>query len=709
MSDTITYNNKQYKLSSTTSTYFKQSTDIDPYITNTPWYVDSSVIFTDDLTVSNELITLSQQYPTLHFIVGDYGLFPSQFVKAVLNGQIVNLSTLLNSLNILPQYPILYAFIIPEPLLISLSKPDVSENQPDGTVVGQLSTYTKNEYKVIIKVSNQTDTSGSLVFYIDENLIQPISVKAIQTGMQDYTTLVYDSLNTKTWSSTISFVSTNTITLVIEFPIFIQSQYYTLTNISVGETGYANKTVRVYPNSPYSGSVTYSLPQNNNFDISGSNLLTKRSFDYEADPSFNIVITSDIGAFTTIDQTFNIIVNDVYEAPSTYTLTYSAGTGGSVIGTTTQTVNENTSGTGVTAVANAGYVFSQWSDGATGAYRVDSIVNQNKGFTASFSVLSVSIQGNSLTSVVSLPSGTSFQFTDPQVNLTQESQIFYANSGSLALGVTGASGPQVVINNASSSVKYIFSSVSDSTKNGLGLTGDTAFILKVIDNQGILQTTVSIPLQLYLDSNVGTTIDLIIPGSPSIAAGSGTYGGQVGSKYLYNCTLTRGDGIVVGSGSTPAPSAGSDPHVTTIFGKKYDFHPSTRKNYTLFKSNDMNVSSHFSGLKSGVYYDTVKIDLPNKDCIKVDFNKHKIRGSSSLVSISDAIPDVKYKNNTSDKSFGKMMNPKMMKKVSIQGKNPVDMYVDFGTRYVHLRFPDTLPAPSEMSGLIVEPATRMNL
>jgi hypothetical protein len=491
-----------------------------------------------------------------------------------------------------------------------------------------------------------------------------------------------------------------------------------LNSSTIAENAGTNAVVGTLSTTGGVSSYTYSLvsgvgdSDNSSFNVSGSNLRANSSLNYESKNSYSVRIQVSDSNNNTFSKSFTITVTNVVES---YTLTYSTGTGGSVIGTTTQTVNENTSGTGVTAVANAGYVFSQWSDGATGAYRVDSIVNQNKGFTASFSVLSVNIQGNSLTSVVSLPSGTLFQFTDPQVNLTQETKVFSASSGVLPLGATGASGPQVAINSADSTMRYVFSSISDSTKNStLSISGsDFAFVLKVINSTtGAIQTSVNVPIQLYLDSNVGTVLELSIPATDSnptaISAGSGTYGGLVGDKHLYNCTLTRGDGAIVGSGSTPAPSAGSDPHITTIFGKKYDFHPSTRKNYTLFKTKDVNVSSHFTGLKSGVYYDTVKIDLPNKDSVKVDFNKHSIKGSSSFVSVTNDIPDVKYENKTSDKNFAKLINPKMMKKISVQGKNPVDMYVDFQTRYVHFRFPDKLPSPSEMSGLIVEPATRLN-
>jgi len=44
-----------------------------------------------------------------------------------------------------------------------------------------------------------------------------------------------------------------------------------------------------------------------------------------------------------------------------YTLTYTAGAGGTISGTSPQTVNYGTNGTTVTAVPNTGYSFVQWS------------------------------------------------------------------------------------------------------------------------------------------------------------------------------------------------------------------------------------------------------------------------------------------------------------------------------------------------------------
>jgi formylglycine-generating enzyme required for sulfatase activity len=67
-----------------------------------------------------------------------------------------------------------------------------------------------------------------------------------------------------------------------------------------------------------------------------------------------------------------------------YALTYTAGTNGTISGTTTQMVVYGGSGTAVTATPNFGYVFSQWSDGVLTAMRTDTSVVSDISVTASF-------------------------------------------------------------------------------------------------------------------------------------------------------------------------------------------------------------------------------------------------------------------------------------------------------------------------------------
>ena len=68
----------------------------------------------------------------------------------------------------------------------------------------------------------------------------------------------------------------------------------------------------------------------------------------------------------------------------TYTLSYTAGEGGSITGQTTQSVQHGQSGTEVEAVPSGGYVFKKWSDGNTSAKRTDSNVHGNVSVKAEF-------------------------------------------------------------------------------------------------------------------------------------------------------------------------------------------------------------------------------------------------------------------------------------------------------------------------------------
>ncbi|MBR7067058.1 MAG: leucine-rich repeat domain-containing protein, partial [Bacteroidales bacterium] len=85
----------------------------------------------------------------------------------------------------------------------------------------------------------------------------------------------------------------------------------------------------------------------------------------------------------TFECTANRTLTAVFEA-HTYTLSYTAGEGGSISGQATQTVKHGQSGIEVEAVPNAGYRFVKWSDGLTTAKRTDSNVQEDMSVTAEF-------------------------------------------------------------------------------------------------------------------------------------------------------------------------------------------------------------------------------------------------------------------------------------------------------------------------------------
>src|SRR5207245_5062921 len=74
-----------------------------------------------------------------------------------------------------------------------------------------------------------------------------------------------------------------------------------------------------------------------------------------------------------------------------FTLTYAAGSNGTLTGSSPQTVDYNASATLVTAVPNTGYHFTGWSDGSTTAARTDSNVTGNITVSASFANSAVTL------------------------------------------------------------------------------------------------------------------------------------------------------------------------------------------------------------------------------------------------------------------------------------------------------------------------------
>lgn len=71
---------------------------------------------------------------------------------------------------------------------------------------------------------------------------------------------------------------------------------------------------------------------------------------------------------------------------SNVTLTYVAGTNGSIVGDNPQTIPAGTSGTEVVATPDAHYHFVSWSDGSTVAARTDEEIVTDTTFTASFAI-----------------------------------------------------------------------------------------------------------------------------------------------------------------------------------------------------------------------------------------------------------------------------------------------------------------------------------
>jgi len=76
-------------------------------------------------------------------------------------------------------------------------------------------------------------------------------------------------------------------------------------------------------------------------------------------------------------------------ATCNHTITYNAGPNGTLTGTTSQTVGDTATGTAVTAIANSGYHFVNWSDNSVQNPRTDTDVTADLSVTANFALTPV--------------------------------------------------------------------------------------------------------------------------------------------------------------------------------------------------------------------------------------------------------------------------------------------------------------------------------
>ncbi|MDO9043190.1 MAG: FG-GAP-like repeat-containing protein, partial [Desulfocapsaceae bacterium] len=122
-----------------------------------------------------------------------------------------------------------------------------------------------------------------------------------------------------------------------------------------------------------------------NEDISG--LLTNKNYKWRCRIEYNLASNpyQKYGPWRYFNN-YNAKHSGGFIAINTYTLTYAAGTNGSITGATPQTVNHGGIGTAVTAVPATGYHFVNWSDGLTTASRTDSNVTADISVSANFAI-----------------------------------------------------------------------------------------------------------------------------------------------------------------------------------------------------------------------------------------------------------------------------------------------------------------------------------
>jgi len=245
-------------------------------------------------------------------------------------------------------------------------------------------------------------------------------------------------------------------------------------------------------------------------------------------------VTSATRTDTNITTNLGVSANFAINAVVTSTLTYSAGSNGTITGSLAQSVNSGASGTAVTAVASRGYRFVNWSDGSTSATRTDTNITANKSVTANFA---------------STPLTT--------YTLTYSAGSNGTITGSLAQSVdSGASGTAVTATPASG---YHFLNWSD------GSTSATRTDTNITANKSVTANFASTPLTTYtLTYSAGS--NGTITGSLAQSVDSGASGTGVTAA-----PASGTGGTIVGASPQTVAAGGDGAQVTAVPSTGYRF------------------------------------------------------------------------------------------------------------------------------------------
>ncbi|MEI6039866.1 MAG: InlB B-repeat-containing protein [Candidatus Berkelbacteria bacterium] len=187
-------------------------------------------------------------------------------------------------------------------------------------------------------------------------------------------------------------------------------------NITVTAT-FAIDTYTLTYNNDGNGSITGTTPQTVDYGANGTQVTAVPNSHYHFVKWSDDVMTA---ARTDLNVTANITVTATF-AIDTYTLTYNAGSHGSVSGVTPQTVNYGANGGQVLAVPDANYHFVKWSDDVMTAARIDQNITANLTVTATFAINTYTLTYNA--SLNGSITGTTPQTVDYGTNGTQVTAV----------------------------------------------------------------------------------------------------------------------------------------------------------------------------------------------------------------------------------------------------------------------------------------------
>ncbi len=243
------------------------------------------------------------------------------------------------------------------------------------------------------------------------------------------------------------------------------------------------------------------------------------------------------------------------------TLSYNAGAGGTIVGTSPQTVNYGLSGSPVTASPLAGYRFRSWSDGSTANPRIDTNITSDVSVKAVFSKLTYQLTVQSGSGDGAYAVGTVISIT---ADSAADGMIFdkwtgqTANIANLNLADTTLTMPEsdVTVTAAykEKPVEEFILTVMDGTGDGTYETGTVVSISAEIAPDGMIFDKWTGQAATIANTNLANTWLTMPESDVTVTA---TYRQKPVEKFILNVNSGTGDGEynagrIVSIAATPA-------------------------------------------------------------------------------------------------------------------------------------------------------------
>ena len=289
--------------------------------------------------------------------------------------------------------------------------------------------------------------------------------------------------------------------------------------------------------------------------------------------------TSNPRTDTNVASDINVVAEFVPNSATTYNLIYTAGSGGSVSGAASQTVNQGADGGAVTATPAAGYHFVNWSDSVSTATRTDTNIQANLTVTANFAAntytltyLTNSVHGSITgTSPQTVTGGTS----GTQVTATAASGYHFT---SWSDGSTNASRTE---SNVQGSITYTANFLADPPAGSTYKVTSSSGAGGVVSPVGVKVWNTGDIAGVYVVPNTGYHIvDVLVDGSSVTAVSSYFFNGisadhTVSATFapnLINLTYSASsNGTLSGTTSQSVTFGSSGTTVTPVPSTGYHF------------------------------------------------------------------------------------------------------------------------------------------